>query len=445
MEQTKEILEEDVQTDDQVQYAIDFEKNLSMLERQLHSEEEPELIAQKTLIAAAEFYGGDWCGIIEGDLEMEAWCPVLWYDCETGGMTETRFRDLEEFTSFERWVKALYACEPVIIPDTSIYKESNPGEYELYSRCEADSILAVPFWKNPVGFLIVRNPKRYINKSSFLQMLAYVVFSSVTEKKLLDRGNKAFSPENIKNDNDVIINLFGKMEIYTSKGVIREEELNAPITWRFLAYLVMHKNQANLPSVIYDAVWGEEDLSKASANVKATAFRLRNAFSIICDQHLVISTAKGYQINPELNVITDVEQFDELWEQSQNAVTLQTKIKLLQDAVKLYKGDICESASGEHWLMPHEISYRYKCLGICNDLMKLFFDSQNYASVQHYAHRALELEEANPDAYYWMIRTLKKKDSMVMVKGEMMMAEHVLGPELYEELLKRLERTKDND
>ena len=161
------------------------------------------------------------------------------------------------------------------------------------------------------------------------------------------------------------------------------------------------------------------------------------------NKRLVISTAKGYQINPDLNIVTDVEQFDEFWKQSQNAVTLQTKIKLLQDAVSLYKGDIYESASGEHWLMPHEISYRYKCLGICNDLMKLFFDAQNYTSVQYYAHRALELDEANPDAYYWLIRSLKKRDSMGMVKGEMLMAEHVLGPELYEELLKKLERTKD--
>lgn len=445
MEQMKELLEEDVQTNDYVQYALAFEKHLSMLERELHSEEEPELIAQKALIAAAEFYDGDWCGIIEGDLEMEAWCPVLWYDCETKGMTETRFRELEEFASFERWVKALYACEPVIIPDTSDCKETNPGEYELYSRCEADSILAVPFWKNPVGFLIVRNPKRYINRSSFLQMLAYVVFSSVTEKKLLDRGNRAFSPDSIKDDKDVLINMFGKMEIYTSKGVLREDELNAPIMWRFVAYLLMHKNQTNLPSTIYEAIWEDEDLSKAGGKVKAAAFRLQSAFSIICDHRLVISTPKGYQINPELNVITDVEQFEELWRQSLNAVTLQTKIKLLQDAVELYKGDIYSSASGEHWLMPHEISYRYKCLGFCNELMKLFFESQNYTSVQHYAHRALELDEANPDAYYWKIRALKKKDSMGMVKGELLMAEHVLGPDLYEELIKKLERTKDCD
>lgn len=37
-----------------LEYALAFEREMAVLERQLHSEEAPELIAQKTLIAAAE-------------------------------------------------------------------------------------------------------------------------------------------------------------------------------------------------------------------------------------------------------------------------------------------------------------------------------------------------------------------------------------------------------
>lgn len=428
-----------------IEYALAFEKNMTLLEKQLHSEEEPELIAQKALIAAAEFYDGDWCGIIEIDVEMEAWCPVLWYNCQTKGMTETGFRELEEVASFERWIKALYACEPIMISDTSIYKESNPEEYELYSRCKAESVLAVPFWKNPTGFLIVRNPKRYIERSSFLQMLAYVVFSSVTEKKLLDRGNKSFSPESIKSDKDVIINLFGKLEIYTSKGVLKENELNAPKMCRFLAYLLLHRNQPNPPRSIYEAIWDDEDIEKSGNKLKATAFRLQSAFSIISDYRLVVSTPKGYQLNPELNIVTDVERFDELWEQSQNAVTQQTRIQLMQDAIALYRGDVFSSAAGEHWILAHEISYKYKCLRIHNELMRLFYETQNYVSVEYYASHALKIDPSNMDAYYWRIRSLKKKESSGMVKGELMMAEHVLDADTYFELNQKLDRAKELD
>lgn len=426
-----------------VQYAIDFEKTLKQLEEKLHSIEDPEEIAKSTLITALEFYDGDWCGIVECDMVMEAWCPVLWYNKETHGMTETKFKELEETNSFEHWVDALYACKPVIIPDTSLYKQNNPEEYEVYRRLNAKSVLAVPFWKNPTGFLIVRNPQKHIYRSSFLQILAYVVFSSVTEKKLLERTSKAFSPENIKKDTDIIINLFDKLEIYTSKGVLTEEELNSPKISRFLVYLLLHRKYSVPPRSIYDAIWPEEETENPGKKMKALAFRLQTAFNIISDYRLVVSTPQGYRLNPELNIMTDIDMFDDLWLQSQSSITLHTKISLLKKSIELYRGNIFNSASSEHWLIPHEISYKYKFLGICNELMKSYYDLGNYVSVQYYAAIALKVDYVNADAYYWMIRSMRQKDSAEMAKGQLRMAEHVLPTEEYEELLRKLDRAND--
>lgn len=429
-----------------VQYCKDYTRTMTALEKQLHSCEDPAEIAMSALKAGADFYGGDWCGIIEGDLEMEAWAPTLWYDVDTKGMTETRFHELEETNAMERWIEALYECKPVIVPDTSIYKEINPVEYEIYSRCKADSLLAVPFWKNPVGFMIVRNPKRYISdpfESGFLQALAYVTFSSVTEQKLIRRTQKAISPDNIKSDTDVIINLFGKLEIYTSKGVLTEEELNSPKISRFLVYLLLHKGHAAPPRSICNAIWPEEEADNPGSKIKNLAFRLQTAFADISDSRLVVSTPQGYQLNPELNIMTDVQMFEDYWFQAQSAFTLQTKIELLKSAANLYRGNIFSSASSEHWLMPHEISYKYKCLGIYTELMRVYFESGNYTDVQYYAALALKIEQANVDAYYWMIRSMKQKDSSTLAKGELKMAEHVLSAEEYAELLEKLDKTRD--
>lgn len=435
-----------VEEKDYTQYSVDYVKTMTALEATLHSCEDPAEIAMTTLKVAAEFYGGDWCGIIEGDLEMEAWAPVLWYDVETQGMTSTRFRELEETDAYSRWIEALYQCKPMIIPDTSIYKESNPAEYEIYNRCDADSILAVPFWKNPIGFMIVRNPKRYNNdvyESGFLQALAFVTFSAVTEQKLLRRTQKAFSPEIIKNDSDVIINLFGKLEIYTSKGVLTEEELNSPKISRFLVYLVLHRERPVPARAICDAIWPEEETDNPGGKIKNLAFRLQAAFGDIADARLVVSTSHGYQLNPELNIMTDLKMFEECWLEAQSALTFQTKIELLKRAADLYRGNVFASASSEHWLIPHELTYKYKCLGIYFELMKINFDSQNYANVQRYAALALEIEPANVDAYYWMIRSMKQKDSFAMAKGELKMAEHILTETEYKELVDRLEKAKD--
>ena len=420
-------------------YTVAHERTLTDIEAHLHSVENPEEIAMYALKAAAEFYDGDWCGTIEGDLEMDAWAPVIWYDVEEHGMTPTAFNDIEETLNLDRWIDAIYACQPVIIKDTSIYKDSSPTEYELYKRCSAESILAVPFWKNPIGFLIVRNPKRFVDRSSFLQALAYVVFSSTTEKKLIERSQKAFSPEQIHSDKDVIINIFGNLEIYTSKGTLIEE-LNSPKISRFLVYLLLHKDRPVAPRMICDEIWADEDNDNSGSKAKNLAFRLQSAFSIVSDYRLVVSTPQGYQINPELNIITDVDMFEEYWVQSQSAVTLETKIELLKQAIALYKGDMLPTASSEHWLMPHELAYRYKCIGIYNELLKALFEAGNYASVQHYASTALKLDRANVDAYYWLIRTMKIKDSAVLAKGELQLASHALTDEEYKDLVERLEK-----
>lgn len=262
-------------------YAFHFEQRITSLEARLHSAEDPEEIARETLIAAMDFYDGDWCGIIEGDLEMEAWCPVLWYDKATGGMTATNFRELEETCHMDRWLEALYQCKPVIIPDTSVYKESHPIEYELYSRCFADSILAVPFWHNPTGFMIVRNPKRFIHKSSYLQAAAYVVFSSVTEKKLLLRRKSSYKHDWIKKDSDVLITLFGDMEIHTSKGCLTEELINSPKYCCILAYFLLSDRRPKPAQLVWKEIWSDENGENSGSNMRSLFVRFKDVFSIM--------------------------------------------------------------------------------------------------------------------------------------------------------------------
>ena len=151
----------------------------------------------------------------------------------------------------------------------------------------------------------------------------------------------------------------------------------------------------------------------------------------------------GYQINPELDIITDIQHFEEYWLQAQNAFTMQAKIELLKKAVELYRGHIYDSAGSEHWLMSHSIAYKYKCLGIYTDLMRAYYETQDYATVQYYASLALKIEKASVDGYYWMIRAMSQRDSVSMAKGHLKIAEHVLTSEEYQELLLKLEKTRD--
>lgn len=148
-----------------------MEHTLSQLESQLHNSDDPEAIIMDVLKAAAVFYDGDWAGILDADLTMKIWSTLWWYNRKTGDMSPNRFQDIEEGENLIRWIDALIHGDPMTITDTEALAVDYPAEYTLLKNNGVRSMLAVPFWKRPTGFLVVRNPKRYLNHSSILKML----------------------------------------------------------------------------------------------------------------------------------------------------------------------------------------------------------------------------------------------------------------------------------
>ena len=79
-----------------IQYAQDVEQALSQLESRLHNSDDPQEIIMDMLVAATEFYDGDWAGIMEADLTMKIWSTLFWYNRKRKGMTPNSFGDIEE-------------------------------------------------------------------------------------------------------------------------------------------------------------------------------------------------------------------------------------------------------------------------------------------------------------------------------------------------------------
>ena len=91
-----------------------------------------------------------------------------------------------------------------------------------------------------------------------LQMLAFVVLAISNEKKLLDSVKLIPSPENIQSDTDIIFNLFGELEIHTSKGTLKESTMKSPTACRVLAYMLLHRRKSIPPREIAEGIWPEE-------------------------------------------------------------------------------------------------------------------------------------------------------------------------------------------
>lgn len=426
-----------------IQYALELEQLLSLLEEAMHSSDDPKTIVLEAMKTACEFYQADWCGFLEVDLDLNIWAPLVWYNPNPNDKTTDVINEYESVEFMPRWIQAMKEDNPVIIRDIDTIQEQNAYEYELFCRMNVNSLIAVPITPRPCGFLVIRNPKRYPKKSSMLRMLGVVILSNINQHRFLESARKRYSPTAIRNDKDIVMNFFGKLEIFTSTGMMEEDEFNAPKICRVVTFLLFNPG-AHTPWEIAAALWPNDESSREaiSSNIRGLLYRFHNKFSMISNYRLVESVYGGYRINPELHITTDLEQFDNCMEAIQSAGNTMMRIEFLKQAVNIYRGPVFASARDEFWISDTVSEYHMQYIGIVNELLSCLAENNDVANVHKYARIALKLEPGNVTAHYWKIYSLYLSGAVQMAKSEVNHAKEVLTDEEYEELITQLKKLK---
>lgn len=387
-----------------IQRAIDFENSMNDLESQLYYQHlSPKEVAQQVLKATCQFYDADWCGLIQVDLDLNLWTPFWWFNAGATDKTMLLTEEYESAEFLDRWVQTVRKGIPMVIPDAEATKEAYPAEYNLYQRLGIRSVIAVSLEPRPVALLAVRNPKRYIQQTSMLRILAYVLLASYNEQKMLNRLQMAYIPTSIQSSKDIYVSLFGELSISTSKGVLKEADFNSPRISRLISYLLISRKNAISPQEITQTLW-PDDSDNPAKNVKGLVYRLRQKFSIISDEPLVLSSV----IN---------------------------KVDILKNALDLYHGKVLSSADGEHWLIQFATKYHLSYMGAVSELLKQLDSLHSYDLLNQYAMKSLTIAPDNPKAYCWLIRSLKAQGMNELATNELAAAKEHLTTEEYEEIL----------
>ena len=364
-----------------------------------------------------------------------------WYSHTHREITIANIRELLDLFSCKCWTNEVQSGKDIIALDITKLKESDPIEYRKFHKCGINSIMAVSCCHRPLRFLIVCNSKRYMMKERYLKSVSSLFLSWVTEWRLLEEGREFHFQESIKKSNDVVINLFCNIEIHTKKGVLTEREINSPKFCRVLVYLLLHRNSSMTSRELSEELWFEEKSENQGDKVKSLISRFKKVFSKISEHPLIVSSANGYQINPKLNVITDIDTFEKFYSQARKETSFLKKIELSQKALALYEGDILPLDSMEHWLLAREVTYQHMDLEMYNELMKIYLGLKNLKSVKYYSWEMLKNNWANADVYYWLVIFYKEKETFCWKSWKrriLEMAERNLLEEEYEELLARL-------
>lgn len=425
--------EEDEETCD---YAVALQNCLIGLANEVYGVADPRDISGRVLRQACDFYDADWCGLFDVDRMLKLLVPFWWYNRTTGGMTKTKLDEGGVYGDFTRWMDALNTNTPIYVDDIEKIKDSNPEEYAVYSKQEVRSILAVPYHKREKGFLLLRNPKRYGDKPEMLQIMANILVAEINEQKHLDRM-KAES-ENMDTSAEIIINLFGGLEIITNKGTLSEAEIKSPLACKLLVLLMMNRHRSMTGRELADAIWPDADYTDPTGKLRTLLYRFRTTFRLLSDKELIVTSANGYRINGELSIRTDYEDFEKICDVSMKAYDRYQKKELLCKAIKLYRGKLFPTGSCEYWLLACNSKYHLQYLSIVEELMTLLHTEKNYSMMNEYAMMAVNVEPDNPTVLFWLIVALRKHGAIDMAKEHLESAKIRLLREEYQELEERL-------
>lgn len=428
---------------DCIQCALDIVHTIDELEYPLQSRSStPKDTALLILEAACKFYDADWCGLIQVDLDLRLWTPFWWHNTGVEDKTTILTEEFESADFLDRWVLAIRKNLPMVVPDTTVVKDSHPTEYNLYQRLSIKSVMAVSLEPRPIALFAVRNPKRYLHQTSMLRVLAYVLLASYNEQKMLNRLQMVCIPTTIKNNTDIYISLFGQLQISTSSGTLKESDYNSPRISQLLTYLLISNEKAHSSLEIAQALWPDDSTNPAK-NMRNLIYRLRQTFGLISDAELIVSTASGYQFNPKIHIIADYQQFDEFIRLASAASSIINRVELLKSAIDLYNGKILSSAEGEHWLIQFATKYHIAYIGAVNELLKQLASLHSYDLLSQYAMRSLTIAPENTKGYYWLIRSLKAQGMDELASNEYRLAKQKLTDNEYLDLLDLLANSQE--
>lgn len=112
---------------------------------------------------------------------------------------------------------------------------------------QAISVIGCPFYKCSTGFVVVKNPARYIDQTALLRLLTYVLMMELNEYKMLQALRLQAKNYSIETEKDVHINLCGGIQIVSLSGDYNYCDFTSEET-ELLTYMAFEVYDTALPA-----------------------------------------------------------------------------------------------------------------------------------------------------------------------------------------------------
>lgn len=416
---------------EEIQCAEDIVNAMTEVEIALHGVTDSKVIGERVMKTICDFYHAQYVGIMEFDIDMDAWFPGWCIDAD-GNSANYLLTQSDYVLRVPTWSEAYRNNDLIILNNISEIEGLAPEEMMFYKALCAEAFLGCPFYKRSKGFVAVMNPHRHLEQTTLLRLLTYVLMMELNEHKMMQSLMTKAKGYDIFDENEVRIELFNGLKVKTSSGIATTEDFSRDVV-ELLLWMAMDPSKVYYAKELEEKIWDEYG-SGNGQKVRRAVAKLRNHPITLAGHPLMVNFPHGYGFNPELKVTSDVSQFERMKKKLDQISDPVVEKKMLEDMVFMYKGRIQQQYRDLPWLDMMRHHYEADYMKVMNRLLDVYYHENSFDQLHRWANHSMELIPNNTVAYYWKIMAYKKMGMMEYAVKLQGTAKKCLEEELYQGL-----------
>ncbi len=200
---------------------------------------------------------------------------------------------------------------------------------------------------------------------------------------------------------DLRVNFFGNFALKTQKTAL--PAISSRLKNALLSYMLYHRQEHLHREKLMDLFWPDVpvDASRNSLNVAIYQIRQYLRPYLEVDDVLLFQN-EGYIFQPELEILTDVEQFVELCQRGGNALKADKPDEvrqLLEQAKGFYQQDFMANLPYEEWCTNERDALKEKYLSTMHGLAQYYYHKKDYHNAIPVAEQILEKDPLLEDIH----------------------------------------------
>lgn len=205
------------------------------------------------------------------------------------------------------------------------------------------------------------------------------------------------------------VKTFGGLEITNDNVTVNIVELFGKQLVNLLQVLLFHSEKPVQKDELIDILWPES--KNPSSALKFSIFRLRselNEIDFFKDKEVIVTTRKGYILNPNLDWNIDFVELQKAYNQINEGAELldEKEFKIARKIFRLYQGRFYASPSQLHWILQKQEVFRQMYVKTMMCTSCYLYTQKRYDEMMLMNYQAVLIEPFNEGLHYYYMKGL---------------------------------------